>query len=52
MGHQDGSTDTDPDKIHLARAEKIGSEKVSHTHTSDRHVLSFNKKLTPGFKKV
>ena len=38
MGHQDRSTDTDPDKIRPASAEKIEWEKVSHTHI---HVLSF-----------
>ena len=38
MGHQDGSTDIDPDKIHLASAEKIEQEKVSHTYMGQTFV--------------
>ena len=43
MGHQDGSTHIDPDKIRPASVEKIEWENVSHTHahTCDRHLFSF-----------
>ena len=37
MGHQDGSTDTDSDKIRPVSAQKIHQEKNSRTHIYTRH---------------